>query len=209
LLELLKPSDPVGHLLRPRDVLAHRPSAKSGAATSSSARHATAAHTSSLSTRLMLGSAAFTLAMSARATSSSAGVGRMARIVAGTPRLSHNSWRNSACGLYIRIIGSAPGQRASKRFKLFWSILKGLYGGLHFSLALLLLLYLRRRSPGPPFPPDHRQAGERGAIILSYHLDIFHLPPHGRKGPLPGCSDDQVARCARNHPACFEQPAAT
>ena len=24
--------------------------------------------------------------------------------------------------------------------------------------------YLRRRSPGPPFPPDHRQAGERGAI---------------------------------------------
>ena len=32
LLELLKPSDPVGHLLRPRDVLAHRPSAKSGAA---------------------------------------------------------------------------------------------------------------------------------------------------------------------------------
>ena len=32
LLELLKPSDLVGHLLRPRDVLAHRPSAKSGAA---------------------------------------------------------------------------------------------------------------------------------------------------------------------------------
>ena len=27
-----------------------------------------------------------------------------------------------------------------------------------------LLNYLRRRSPGPPFPPDHRQAGERGAI---------------------------------------------
>ena len=26
-----------------------------------------------------------------------------------------------------------------------------------------LLNYLRRRSPGPPFPPDHRQAGERGA----------------------------------------------
>ena len=89
LLELLKPSDPVGHLLRPRDVLAHRPSAKSGTPPSSSARHATAAHTSSSSTRLMLGSAAFTLAMSARATSSSAGVGRMAPIVAGTPRLSH------------------------------------------------------------------------------------------------------------------------
>jgi hypothetical protein len=27
-----------------------------------------------------------------------------------------------------------------------------------------LHLHLRRRSPGPPFPPDHRQAGERGAI---------------------------------------------
>jgi len=79
LLELLKPSDPVGHPLRPRDVLAHRPSAKSGTPPSSSARHATAAHTSSSSTRLMLGSAAFTLAMSARATSSSAGVGRMWR----------------------------------------------------------------------------------------------------------------------------------
>jgi hypothetical protein len=27
--------------------------------------------------------------------------------------------------------------------------------------------YLRRRSPGPPFPPDHRQAsGERGAITI-------------------------------------------
>ena len=30
--------------------------------------------------------------------------------------------------------------------------------------------YLRRRSPGPPFPPDHRQAGERGAIIHIYDL---------------------------------------
>jgi hypothetical protein len=58
LLELLKPSDPVGHLLWPRDVLAHRPSAKSGTPPSSSARHATAAHTSSSSTHLMFGSAA-------------------------------------------------------------------------------------------------------------------------------------------------------
>jgi hypothetical protein len=87
LLELLKPSDPVGHLLRPRDVLAHRPSANGlGTPTSSPARHATVAHTSSSSTRLMLGSVAFTLAMSARVTSSSAGVGRiMAPIVAATP----------------------------------------------------------------------------------------------------------------------------
>ena len=28
--------------------------------------------------------------------------------------------------------------------------------------------YLRRRSPGPPFPPDHRQAGERGAMKTYY-----------------------------------------
>ena len=34
-----------------------------------------------------------------------------------------------------------------------WSFLKGLYGGLHFTLALYY--YLRGRSPGPPFPPDH------------------------------------------------------
>ena len=27
--------------------------------------------------------------------------------------------------------------------------------------------YLRRRSPGPPFPPDHRQAGERGPISIT------------------------------------------
>ena len=27
-----------------------------------------------------------------------------------------------------------------------------------------LLNYLRRRSPAPPFPPDSRQAGRRGAI---------------------------------------------
>ena len=25
---------------------------------------------------------------------------------------------------------------------------------------------MRRRSPAPPFPPDHRQAGERGAITV-------------------------------------------
>eukprot|EP00964_Phaeocystis_antarctica_P149754 scaffold116978_cov46-Phaeocystis_antarctica.AAC.2 len=43
-------------------------------------RHATAAHTSSSSTRVILESAAFTLAMSARATSSSAGVGRGMRL---------------------------------------------------------------------------------------------------------------------------------
>ena len=33
-----------------------------------------------------------------------------------------------------------------------------------FTLLSRSYYYLRRRSPGPPFPPDHRQAGERGAI---------------------------------------------
>jgi hypothetical protein len=32
-----------------------------------------------------------------------------------------------------------------------------------FTLLSRSYYYLRRRSPGPPFPPDHRQAGERGA----------------------------------------------
>ena len=61
---------------------------------------------------------------------------------------------------------------------------RGLYGGLHFTLVLLLLeYYLRRRSPGPPFPPDHRQAGERGDLLpavgcpgppaLSLSLSLF------------------------------------
>ena len=36
-----------------------------------------------------------------------------------------------------------------------------------------LLNYLRRRSPGPPFPPDHRQAGERGAIKPYQRLSMF------------------------------------
>ena len=137
LLEFLKPSDPVGHLLRPRDVLAHRPSAKSGTPPSSPARHATAAHTSSSSTRLMLGSVAFTLAMSARATSSSAGVGAWRQL-----SLHSVEWP----GHELRAIPRAdsryeqsgqPRQRASKRFIVFGSILKGLY--VHFSLALLLL----------------------------------------------------------------------
>ena len=33
-----------------------------------------------------------------------------------------------------------------------------------------LLNYLRRRSPGPPFPPDHRQTGERGAIKVYFDI---------------------------------------
>ena len=69
-------------------------------------------------------------------------------------------------------------RRASKSFKSFESFapfrshLKGLYGGLHFTLALLLLS--ARRSPAPPFPPDHRQAGERGAIIEHHWTRRLH-----------------------------------
>ena len=36
-----------------------------------------------------------------------------------------------------------------------------------FTLLSRSYYYLRRRSPGPPFPPDHRQAGERGAKTSS------------------------------------------
>ena len=40
-----------------------------------------------------------------------------------------------------------------------------------FTLLSRAYYYLRRRSPGPPFPPDHRQAGERGAIrFIGYVL---------------------------------------
>jgi hypothetical protein len=64
-----------------------------------------------------------------------------------------------------------------------------------FTLLSRSYYYLRRRSPGPPFPPDHRQAGERGAIILNI-LPYFvlsncptlrargHLGPSGRSGAL-------------------------
>ena len=81
-----------------------------------------------------------------------------------TPRLEHrakNSRRNSACGLLVHMNNQVnPGQRASKISVALWSILKGLYAGLHFSLRSYY--YLRRRSPGPPFPPDDRQAQGTG-----------------------------------------------
>ena len=53
-----------------------------------------------------------------------------------------------------------------KRFKLFWSHLKRLSGGRHFSLALLLLKYLRRvetksRTPVPARPPSGRGTARR------------------------------------------------
>eukprot|EP00964_Phaeocystis_antarctica_P084467 scaffold53203_cov37-Phaeocystis_antarctica.AAC.2 len=45
-----------------------------------------------------------------------------------------------------------------------------------------LLNYLRRRSPGPPFPPEHRQAGERGAItfiVICHPCHTYYFMPPG------------------------------
>jgi hypothetical protein len=49
-----------------------------------------------------------------------------------------------------------------------------------FTLLSRSYYYLRRRSPGPPFPPDHRQAGERGAIHSdgwSFFAASYNLSP--------------------------------
>jgi hypothetical protein len=123
-----------------------------------------AAHsTSSSSTSLMLGSAAFTLAMSARATSSSAGVGRMAPIVAVTlrgwstePRIRGAIPRAD----YIRTIRSTPVRGLRKCPWRFGRFLKASMLG--FTLVSRSYYYLRRRSPAPPFPPDDRQAQGTG-----------------------------------------------
>jgi len=162
---------------------------KLGTPPSSSARHATAAHISSSSTRLMPGSAAFTLAMSARATSSSAGAAAAWR-QSSLPHPSHEfvaQFRVWTLQVYIRTIRSTP-VKGLRKGSVFWSYLKGLSGGLHFSLALLLY-YLRRRSPGPPFPPDHRQAGERGAIKYGFTKECSLafaslLRPRPMHGPM-------------------------
>ena len=57
----------------------------------------------------------------------------------------------------------------SKRFTVFWSHLKGLYGGLHFTLALLLLsAWTKSRPPVPARPPSGRgtNGNQRGAISV-------------------------------------------
>ena len=61
-----------------------------------------------------------------------------------------NCWRNSACGLYIGTIRSTSVRGLRKG--------PSLYGGLHFSYTLVSrsYYYLRKRSPGPPFPPHSR-----------------------------------------------------
>jgi len=86
---------------------------------------------------------AFTLAMSARATLSSAGVGRMAPIVAATPRLSrpNDSWRNSACGLYMKNQVN-PGQRASTKVHSFFVF--------YFSVSIVDFAASTVSRPRPP-----------------------------------------------------------
>jgi hypothetical protein len=173
LLELLKPSGPVSHLLRPRDVLflpiVRAQSRMSGTPPSSSARHASdcGAHqqlVDPLTTRLMLGSAAFTLAMSARATSSSAGVGRMAPIVAATPRLrwATTSWRNSACGLYIGTIRSTPVRGLRKGSSFSGLILKASMVGFTSSRALTTICV--DKVPAPRSRPTTVRQGNGGLI---------------------------------------------
>jgi hypothetical protein len=60
-------------------------------------------------------------------------------------RPSHGCARNSACIFYIGTIRSTQSEelrkasKASMSYCHVWSHLKGLYGGLHFTLALLLL----------------------------------------------------------------------
>ena len=51
-----------------------------------------------------------------------------------------------------------------------------------FTLLSRSYYYLRRRSPGLPFPPDHRQAGERGLprVIDAPHLFSDPMPRYGR-----------------------------
>ena len=64
-----------------------------------------------------------------------------------------------------------------------------------FTLLSRSYYYLRRRSPGPPFPPDHRQEGERGAIIKIISVRAAWATPSlalpleiGAIAPLVRCS---------------------
>jgi hypothetical protein len=53
-----------------------------------------------------------------------------------------------------------------------------------FTLLSCSYYYLRRRSPGPPFPPDHRQAGERGAIKRTVNARAtMYSPPLAAPAP--------------------------
>jgi len=67
-----------------------------------------------------------------------------------------------------------PGQRASKRFDPYWSHLKGLYGGLHFTLALLLLICVDE-VPAPRSRPTTVRQGNGGLSSQNQHLLFFLL----------------------------------
>jgi hypothetical protein len=85
----------------------------------------------------------------------------MAPIVAGTPTeprirgaIPHADFTYEQSG--------QPGQRASKRFTVCRSHLKGLYGGLHFTLALLLLTICVDEVPAPRSRPTTVRQGNGG-----------------------------------------------
>jgi hypothetical protein len=74
-----------------------------------------------------------------------------------------------------------------------------------FTLLSRSYYYLRRRSPGPPFLPDHRQAGERGAIRYLI-LSRPQAQAAGRRPQAPATTLPQtgvtVARSTEDAHAC-------
>ena len=78
------------------------------------------------------------------------GAGKHTRTVTGTPSTVHDPAQRGACTPHL----TAPGLQSVRTFT---------YGQSRQRRSAPLLNYLRRRSPTPPFPPDSRQAGERGA----------------------------------------------
>jgi len=66
------------------------------------------------------------------------------------------------CGAIRQRVPKCPFLVAFEEVRPFSrSYWKGLSNMAGFTLLLRSYYYLRRRSPAPPFPPDHRQAGER------------------------------------------------
>ena len=57
--------------------------------------------------------------------------------------------------------GSQADQKSFEKLRAFFHKERGHMVGFISNIAPLLN-YLRRRGPGPPFPPDSCQAGERG-----------------------------------------------
>ena len=75
-------------------------------------------------------------------------------------------WRNSACGFYIRTLRSTPvRERASKRFIVFRSHLKGLYGGLHFLVSRSYTTICKNEVPAPRSRPTTVRQGNGGLYI--------------------------------------------